>query len=124
MVAGVRTPLWRLFLFIRFSGYLQKEFKVGLEKSSSRKDFLWGRYRALQNFREKLLFDADSLEDKRHDIHLRTLVDCGDFDEALAYVDEMAFFCEGISDFVAAEIYRRYRNRVSGIKESQVELEA
>ncbi len=97
---------------------------VGLEISARRKDFLWGRYRALQNFREKLLFDSDSLEDKRHDIHLRTLVDCGDFDEALAYVDEMAVFCESISDFVAAEIYRNYRSRVIGLRDEHVEMEA
>ena len=112
------------FNFVYQPAFFLVKAMAGADKYTHRKEFLWGRYRALQNFREKLLFDSSSLEDRRHDIHLRTLVDCGDFEEALAYTQEMAAFCEAIEDLVAADIYRRYRDRVAEIKSTQIELEA
>ncbi|MCD6120001.1 hypothetical protein J7K50_09235 [bacterium] len=80
------------------------------------KNFLWERYRALQQFRSTTLMEPDRLEDRRHEIHLRTLIDCGDFEKAISYVEDMAAFCDSVEDIMAAELYRDYKKRLVEIK--------
>lgn len=86
-------------------------------------EFLMERYSSLQEYRQRtLLLEEDSMpaEERRHENHVRNLVDAGDFDGAVAYLGDMAGWCEQIEDFAAAELYRSYRERVSALRDGNI----
>jgi hypothetical protein len=79
---------------------------------SNSKAFLVERYNALQRFRSSSLAEPDKADDRRHEAHLRKLVDSGDYESAIKYTEDMALYCESIDDPLAAELYREYCRRI------------
>ena len=78
------------------------------------REFLVARYHNLQEYRQRIIEGADieSEADRRHEDHVRNLVDGGDFARAVSYLDDMARLCEDIDDFAAVELYLGYKKRV------------
>ncbi|MEP0813054.1 MAG: hypothetical protein HRF49_00105 [bacterium] len=87
-------------------------------------DFLMERYHNLQRYREKSLTAApgpeNSATDRRHENHLRGLVDEGSYDAAVTYLEDMARLCEAIEDFAAVELYRGYQERIKDLRAAAV----
>jgi hypothetical protein len=92
------------------------------KKETYSKAFLSERYKALQHYRSTTLLNPANAEDRRHEIHLRTLIDVGDFDSATKYVDDMILFCDSSLDIHAADLYREYKRRIIEIRDRDVEV--
>lgn len=76
-------------------------------------DFLRDSYRGLLKF---LIYSVDEPDvpgrpERRHESHLRELVEAGRFDDAHRYIDAMIAFCER-HEFRESWRYENYRNRV------------
>jgi len=89
--------------------------------------FLSARYDVLRNFRSSMQDDPERSLDRRHEVHLRKLIDSGDFDSAGKYTEDMAVYCESVDDALSASLYREYSRRIAEIRlgdEGESESEA
>jgi hypothetical protein len=84
-------------------------------------DFLRDSYRGL--LKHLITSVDDSLSpnqrERRHEHHLRRLLDDGKFDEAYCYLDAMIEFCER-HDFKETWRYDGYRKRVELLSQSSL----
>ncbi len=82
-------------------------------------DFLRDSYRGLLKYLIESVDDSFSpaAQERRHDHHLRSLVEGGSFPEALAYLDAMVDFCER-HEFKESWRYEGYRKRVVFLSKS------
>lgn len=88
-------------------------------KNPYNKAFLADRYKAYRHFKSSSVSNPVNAEDRRHEVHLRTLIDAGDLETASKYVNEMIAFCEMEQDKEAAELYREYSRRIASLGNGQ-----
>lgn len=82
-------------------------------------EFLRDSYRGLLKFLIESVDDSftPSVQERRHEHHLRRLVDDGKYSEAFAYLDAMVDFCDR-HEFKEAWRYEGYRKRVDFLSKS------